>query len=242
MKLNKEHWKKQDYQEFLLFLEEHADLTYKQFHSSLVPDLKKFYGCRVPFLKQIGKEISKGNYQDFLKLNQKKMYEEKFVYGIVVGSIKVPFKERLDYIREFIPIIDNWAICDSFCANLKDFKKNREEGFLFIQELVRKKDTYSLRTALVLLLDYYISDTYLPLIFEITDQLKSEEYYVNMAIAWLLSTCYIKYPKETLHYFNHHQLEDWTYQKTIQKICDSTRVSQEEKVALRKQKSSFLSS
>lgn len=236
MELNKEHWLEIDYQNFLNYLEEHADSKYKKFHSSLVPNLKEFYGCRVPFLKKVGKEIGKGNYIEFLKLNKEKMYEEKFIHGIVISSAKMDFERRLDYIREFVPIIDNWAICDCFCANLKDFKKHPEEGFNFIQELLTKKDTYSLRVALVLLLDYYINETYLDSIFNITDNIKSDEYYVNMAIAWLISICYIKYPKETLKYLNHNQLDDWTHNKTISKICDSLRVSREDKSALRKLK------
>lgn len=236
MELNKKHWTKLDYKNFLNYLEEHADVEYKKFHSSLVPNLEDFYGCRVPFLKKVGKEISRGDYQSFLKLNQKKMYEEKFIYGMVISSVKVDFKHRLDYIREFIPIIDNWAICDCFCANLKDFKKNKEEGFTFIQELLQKEDTYSLRVALVLLLDYYINETYLDSIFNITNHIKSDEYYVKMAMAWLLSICYIKYPNQTLYYLNHNQLDDWTYNKTICKICESLRVSKKEKEELKKRK------
>lgn len=236
MELKKEHWTKQDYQEFLDYLKSNSDERYKKFHSSLVPNLKDFYGCRVPFLKKAGKEISKGNYQEFLKLNPKKRYEEKFVYGMVISSVKMDFNERLDYLRKFIPIIDNWAICDSFCAILKDFKKNSEEGFNFIQELLKKEDTYTLRVALVLLLDHYINENYLHSIFKITDEIKSDEYYVNMAIAWLISTCYIKYPKETLKYLKHNNLDPWTYNKSISKICESLRVSKEDKQTLHKLK------
>lgn len=236
MELVKEHWSRKDYQDLIKYLEEQSDQDYKKFHASLVPDLTLFYGCRVPLLKQIGKEISKGNYQEFLNLNQKKYYEEKFIYGMVISSVKTDFNTQLNLIREFIPIIDNWAICDSFCANLKSFKKNQAEGFKFIKELLKKDDTYSLRVALVLLLDYYINDEYIDEIYKITDEIQSEEYYVKMAIAWLLSICYIKYPEKTLAYFKSNKLDNRTHNKAISKACESLRVTKEEKVILKKLK------
>ncbi len=236
MTLNKELWTKQDYQEFIQYLKENADFTYKQFHQSLVPNIEEFLGCRVPFLKKTGKEIAKGNIDSFLIHNKHHYYEENMIHGIVIGSTKMDFNTRLDYIRDFIPHIHNWAVCDCFCANCKDFKKNLESGFLFIQELLSMNDSYAIRVALVLLLDYYVNPSYLSKIFKILNQINKEHYYVKMAMAWLLSVCYIKYPKETLIFIKQNKLDPWTHNKAISKIRESYRVSNEQKQELLKYK------
>lgn len=236
MTLNKEIWTKQDYQEFIQYLKENADSTYKDFHQSLVPNIEEFLGCRVPFLKKTGKEIAKGNIDSFLACNTHYYYEENMIHGIVIGSAKIDFKTRLDYIRYFIPYIHNWAVCDCFCANCKDFKKNLESGFVFIQELLSIDDPYAIRVALVLLLDYYVEPSYLPKIFKILNQIKKDHYYVKMAIAWLLSICYIKYPEETLPFIKQNKLDPWTHNKAISKIRESYRVSKEQKQEILKYK------
>ena len=236
MTLNKELWTKEDYQEFIQYLKENTDPTYKDFHQSLVPNIEEFLGCRVPFLKKTGKEIAKGDIDSFLAYNKHHYYEENMIHGIVIGTKKMDFNTRLSYIRDFIPYVHNWAVCDCFCANCKDFKKNLERGFLFIQELLSIDDPYTIRVALVLLLDYYVEPSYLPKIFKILNQIKKDHYYVKMAMAWLLSICYIKYPKETLPFIKQNKLEPWTHNKAISKIRESYRVPKEQKQELLKYK------
>lgn len=231
--LIKENWCSNDYQEFLNFLKDNSDLEYKKFHQSLVKDLDKFYGCRIPFLKKVAKEISIGNYQDFLKLNKLEYYEEKMIYGFIISGVKMDFNERLVLVKHFITVIDNWAICDSFCANLKCFKNNKELGFKFINKLIKTNDVYSIRVGLVLLLDYYIIPEYLDKIFKICNSIKNKDYYVLMAISWLISICYIKYPKITLEYLKNNKLDKWTHNKAIQKIKESRRITKEEKELLK---------
>ena len=231
--LIKENWDSNDYQEFLNILKNNSDIEYKRFHQSLVKDLDKFYGCRIPFLKKVAKEISIGNYQEFLKLNKLEYYEEKMIYGFIISSVKMDFNERLVLVEQFIKYIDNWAICDSFCANLKCFKNNRELGFKFINKLIKTNDVYSIRVGLVLLLDYYIEEDYLNKIFKICNNIKNKDYYVLMAISWLISICYIKYPKATLVYLKDNKLDNWTNNKAIQKIKESRRITKEEKEFLK---------
>lgn len=236
MNLNKDFWSSSDYQEFLTFLHTKIDPKYQSFHQNLVPDKEGILGIRIPELKKIAKEISLGNYKSFLKENTHSTYEETTIHGLILGYINLPFKDLLIELEEFIPYIDNWATNDVVCANLKAFKKNQEEGFKRIQKYLKSKNPWKIRFGLVLLLDHYINDTYIKTILELSNQVKSEEYYVKMANAWLLSICYIKYPNETFKFFQNNDLDNWTHNKAIQKTCESLRVSKEEKEKLRKLK------
>ena len=231
--LNKENWSSNDYQEFLNFLKDNSDLEYKKFNQKIIKEVNNIYGCRIPFLKKVAKEISIGNYQDFLKLNKLVYYEEKMIYGFIISGVKMDFNERLVLVEQFIEYIDNWAICDSFCANLKCFNNNKVLGFKFINKLIKTNDVYSIRVGLVLLLDYYIEEDYLNKIFKICNNIKNKDYYVLMAISWLISICYIKYPNITLEYLKNNKLDKWTHNKAIQKIKESRRTTIEEKKFLK---------
>lgn len=236
MKLNKEYWTPNDYQEFLSYLNSKVDSKYLSFHQNLIPNKEGILGVRVPELKNIAKEISNGDYKSFIQMIQHSTYEETTIHGLILGYTKMPFKELLIELEQFIPFVDNWATNDVVCANLKVFKKNQEEGFQEIQNYLKSKNPWKIRFGLVLLLDHYINDTYINPILTLSDQVKSDEYYVKMANAWLLSICYIKYPKETKTFFLNNHLDNWTHNKAIQKACESLRISKEEKKELKKLK------
>ena len=154
------------YLEFLEYLYSLAETRYKEFHSRLIKD-SNLIGVRTPVLKQIAKEISKHDYQGFIEYNSKKTYEEKVLYGLVLGYIKVDFETRLQLLNDFIPYIDNWAINDIVCANIKDFKKNYERGYSFIISCIRSNQPWRMRFGIVLLLDFYIHDIYIDRILEL---------------------------------------------------------------------------
>lgn len=225
-------WNKSTYNNFLEYLQSISDSQYKIFHSKLIGS-DNLYGVRTPNLKKIAKEIAHTDYLSFIKYNSKTIYEEKILYGLVLGYIKVPFQTRLNLLDEFLPYIDNWAINDIVCANMKSFKMNMKEGLTYIYKCVNDKNPWIIRFGLVLLLDFYISADYIEEIFSICDKLQNDQYYVKMAIAWLISICYIKCKKQTIQYLNHNKLDDWTYNKAIQKMIESTRISKEEKNALK---------
>lgn len=224
-----------NYDEFLKYLYSYQDTKYKNFHSKLIKD-EKLIGIKTPILKNISKEIAKNNYKVFLKNNKHEIYEEKIIHGLVIGYLKVPFEDVLKELDMFMPYNTNWAINDIVCANLKIFKKEQSKGFNYILKLINSKNNFSIRFGLVLLLDYYINDNYIDNIFEIIDDIKNDEYYVKMAIAWLLSICFIKYPDKTLTYLNKANIDNFTYNKCIDKICDSYRVEKKVKEELKKSK------
>lgn len=217
-------------------LKELADETYKEFHSGLCPGTDNILGVRVPILRDYAKQLTKQDWRTILKQLGNAYYEEIMLEGMLIGLANMELEERLQYLSNFIPKIDNWAVCDVVCAGLKFTKKHQEEMWEFIQKYLQSDQEYELRFGIVMLLDFYIMDTYIDSVITILDGIKHEGYYVKMAIAWTLSVAYIKYPKQTMTYLKNNTLDDFTYNKALQKILESYRVTKEEKEIIRKMK------
>lgn len=224
-------WNKETYNKFIDYLYTLQDLKYKDFHKKLILD-NDLIGIRTPLLKEISKKISKSDYKQFIKLNNHKYYEERIIHGLIIGYLD-DFKEVLEQLDKFIPFINNWAINDIVCANLKIFKKNKDKGFIAINRYLKSNNEFEIRFGLILLLDFYIDDSYIDKIFFIIDNIKNDNYYVKMGMAWVLSICYIKYPNKTYEYLLNNQLDKFTFNKTISKICDSKRIDKDTKLKLR---------
>ena len=221
------------YEEFLNELYSLQDLKYKKFHSKLIMS-DKLIGVRTPELKRIAKVIARNNYLEFFKENRHELYEENLVHGLVLGYLKLEFNELKPLVDEFIPFIDNWAVCDTTVANLKVYKKNKTKDIVFeeIKKYINSNNLWVNRFGYVLLLEYFIEEKYIEEIFELCENYK-DHYYVKMAIAWLISMCYIKFKGRTLTFLKKHKLDVWTHNKTIQKIIESYRVPDEDKKMLR---------
>lgn len=221
------------YEDFLTELYSLQDLKYKEFHSKLIMS-DKLIGVRTPELKRIAKVIARSNYEDFFKENRHQLYEENLVHGLVLGYLKLNFIELKPFVDDFIPYIDNWAVCDATVANLKAYKKNKTKDIVFneIKNYLKNNNPWINRFGYVLLLEYFIEEKYMDEIFELCENYK-DHYYVKMAIAWLVSMCYIKYKGRTITFLKKHKLDVWTHNKAIQKIIDSYRVDNMDKVILR---------
>lgn len=215
------------------FLKENQDIAYRDFNQRIIQTNYPMYGVRSPILKKKAKEISKTNVFEYIEYQNYQSFEELAIYAYLLGYLTCDFSRLAEEINRFIPYIDNWAINDYACASLKQFQKHQEEGYQFILELLNKKDTYSIRIALVLLLDHFINDTYIDRILELCHRNYSDEYYVKMAHSWLISFCYIKYPEKTKHFLETTNIDIWTYNKAISKICDSKQIEKDEKEQLK---------
>lgn len=222
-------WNEQKYQEFIQFLKSQQDLKYRNFHSKIIQK-DNLIGIKTPQLKKIAKEISNGDYQAFLNLNKAKIYELIMIEGLVITNLTISFSTILNYLDEYIKKIDNWAHVDLVVANLKNFKKkeNQANGFKYAKKVLRSSNNWSKRLGILILLNYYLHDNYIDKTLEIIFKIKSDDYYVKMAIAWLLATSYIKYKEKTLLYLV-NQTDDFIYNKTISKLIDSRQISQKEK-------------
>lgn len=234
--MEKEVWNKQKYNEFLNYLKSKEDLEYKKFHSGLGINNEYLIGIRMPELKKIAQDISKTDYTSFIKYNTHNTYEEIIIHGLLIGNLKEDFNNILILFKDFIKYVDNWAICDTTVANLHIWRKNQDNGYSFVKYCLNSKNEWSKRVGFVLLLDYYINDKYINEILDICSNFSTREYYVKMAIAWLISVCYIKYPNRTYKFLEDNQMSPWIQNKSIQKIRESLRVSKEDKNNLLKLK------
>ena len=213
------------------------DKKYQEFHGGLCPGTENIIGVRVPILRNYAKELLKKYEFSYLMNNiDNEYYEEIMLQGILIGLAKEDFKTILAHIENFIPKIDNWAVCDSFCAGLKITKKHEQELWEVLQKYLRANKEFEIRFGIVMILDYYIEEPYLKRDFKIFDQIKSTEYYVQMAVAWAISICLIKYYEETIAYLKKSKLDKFTYNKALQKAMESYRITPEQKQELRNMK------
>ena len=213
-----------------------SDDKFKTFHSRLCPNTDNIIGVRLPLLRQIAKEIAKGDWRNFLSNSKEEYYEEILINGLVIAYAKCDVEERLNYIESFVPKIDNWAICDSFCNTLKFVNKNKEIMWEFIQPYLKSYNEFEIRFAVVIILNYYITEDYIDLVLKTLDNIKHDGYYVKMAVAWAISMCFIKFEEKTMAYLKDNSLDDFTYNKSLQKICESLRVDKNTKELIKSMK------
>lgn len=227
-------WNQELYKEFVKYLISNQDKKYKEFHSSLVLNSKyEIIGIRVPAMRNIAKEIAKGDIESFLEYAQDKYYEEVMIQGLVISHIK---DEKLfyKYFKEYINKIDNWALCDSFCSSVKIVEKYEEKYFIEANKMAASNKEFVARVGLIIILNHFVKQNNLDTIFNTLNKIQSDKFYINMAEAWLLCEMYIKFPKETQVFLKENNLNKFTQNKAISKIYDSYRVSKEEKELLKK--------
>ena len=204
------------------------DLKYKEFHSKLVPSIddSKIIGVRIPQLRKIGKALADNDFAwDY--------YEEVMLHGFYIGYSKLPYEDRLTLLNEFVPKIDNWAVCDCVCSTLKFVNKNKAEFLHYLKKYMDSDREYEIRFALVMLMDYYIDDEYSDFAVEYFKIINSDYYYVNMAAAWALSVAFVKYREKVLPLIENNALTKEIHNMTISKIRDSFRVDKETKAYLK---------
>ena len=213
------------------------DLKYREFHSNLCPGANNIIGIRIPILRKYAKElISMYPLEELLENIGNEYYEEIMLKGILIGiSREKNIGKLINYIEKFITEIDNWAVCDTFCAGLKITKRYKKEMWQFIQKYTKSNKEFEVRFAIVMILDYYIEDEYLDKDLKIFNENKNNKYYVQMAVAWAISLCIIKYYDRTVEFLKSDKckLDKFTFNKSIQKAIESYRVSSEEKEVLR---------
>ena len=213
-----------------------ADPEYREFSKRLNPGIKNVIGVRLPILRKIAAEIAMGDFEKVLNSSNDFYYEELMLRGFIIGKAKMPMETRLEYIQCFVPKINNWAICDSFASSLKFTIKNREEVWKFLQPFFMSDQEFPFRFSVVMTNDHFVVEPYAEPFFEIVEREHPTVYYANMAIAWTLSTFFIKLPEVTMRYLERSALDDFTFNKSIQKIIESYRVDDQNKVILRSMK------
>lgn len=227
----------QDYQALLDRLAGLSDEAYKAFHQGLIPGAVLSYGVRVPQLRQLAKAVIKQDPAGFLAITRPGSYEETMIRGFVIAGMKLPMAERLPLVEEFLPLIDNWAVCDTFCGSFSLKKpEDRARMWDFLQPLFPDGREYYARFAAVMLLGHFVDPEHITQDLALLEAMTQEPYYIRMAVAWALSVCYVKFPRETLPLLQRQSLCPFTQNKTIQKIRESRRASPEDKAMLNQYK------
>ena len=211
-----------------------AEDDYREFVKKGVPTERPIVGVRIPKIEEIVDSLPVNSCEEILKTEPVTL-EEVLARGMIVA--KLPYPEMLNAFNSQLEYIDDWCTCDIFCSRItKAVQKHREEFLeLKIEPLFKSPDEFAVRVGLVLLKTAFMDFDYLAVIFDRVEALSNrDEYYIKMAIAWLLSECFIKFPEVTLAYFESSKLPKWTFNKAISKICDSRRVEPEMKENLKK--------
>ena len=209
------------------------DLSYRDFHSRLMPDVDKaaVIGVRVPELRKYVKELAKDpEIQEFLDDLPHQYYEENNVHGFLIQQMK-EYEKCMEELEKFLPYINNWATCDM--TSPKVFKKHKEELLEAVRRWIASDHVYTVRYGIGMLMQHYLDKDFREEYLQTVSEIQSEEYYVNMMIAWYFATALAKQYETILPYIEKQKLDVWTHNKTIQKACESYRITPEQKAYLR---------
>lgn len=226
---------------FTKTLIENAEENYKAFSKKLIPDTHyEILGIRVPTIKNIAKKYKTETLliKNFFE-EKHFFYEEWFLHGIMINQASTNVADALILLDKFLPFLDNWAICDSTSASLKILKKDKDITLNKIKEWIKSDNPYTIRFAVTVLMNYYLSENTQKIIFEYINSINSDNYYVNMAIAWFYSVALVKCYDQALYYIKEAKLKLFIHNKAIQKAIESYRISDSIKKYLRTLKRKF---
>lgn len=205
------------------------DMAYRDFHSRLMPDIDKetIIGIRVPVLRKYAKSIAGTELSEkFIKELPHHYYEENNLHMMLITRIK-DYDKCLSEVERFLSYIDNWATCD-FPAP-KCFENHKEELLPVIKRWIASGETYTIRYGIGMLMRLYLDADFDPEYVKLVAEVKSDEYYVNMMIAWYMATALAKQWDVVIPYIEEHHMSDWVHRKTIQKAMESYRITDEQK-------------
>ena len=208
------------------------DIKYKDFHCKLIPtvDPDRVIGVRAPAMKALAKELAKTDVSDFLRDLPHKYYDENNLHGLLVMNIP-DYEDSLAEINKFLPFVDNWATCD--LLRPLSFIKHRGELIEEIKIWLKSEHTYTKRFGMEMLMLHFLDEDFKPDYLEWLAEIRSQEYYVNMMLAWFYATALAKQYEATIPYIENHRLDKWVHNKTIRKAIESFRVTDEQKAYLR---------
>ena len=209
------------------------DMDYRDFNSKLIPtvDKESMIGIRAPELRKYAKEIGKKEeVKEFLHDLPHKYFDENQLHAFIISEIK-DFKNCIDEINRFLPYIDNWATCDQLSPKI--FKKHHSELFAYIKDWLKSDKVYTLRFGIGMLMEHFLEKDFDIIYPEMIANIRSDEYYVNMMIAWYFATALAKQYESVIPFIENNSLDIWTHNKAIQKAVESLRISDEKKEYLK---------
>lgn len=212
------------------------DKEYMKFLSKLTPNVSEdtIIGVRIPEIRKLAKKLLKNNeYEDFLKELPHKYYDENLLHGAIISESK-NFEKCIKLLDNFLPFVDNWAVCDTISPKI--FKKYKKELIEKIKEWSQSDKTYTCRFGVEMLMTHFLDEDFKKEYLEVVADIHSEEYYVKMVVAWFFATALAKQWDYAVIYLEDNRLDVWVHNKTIQKARESLRISLEKKEYLKKLK------
>ena len=209
------------------------DIKYRDFQAKLIPgkDTETMIGVRTPELRKLAKQMLKReDIGEFLRDLPHRYFDEDQLHAFIVSGIK-EYGKCMEELMRFLPFVDNWATCDQMSPGV--FKKHRQQLLAEIREWLGSEHTYTVRFGIGMLMQHFLDEDFDPAYPELVAGVHSEEYYVNMMIAWYFATALAKQYDAVLPFIEGRRLDPWTHNKTIRKAVESYRISDEQKEYLR---------
>ena len=215
------------------------DVEYKKFNSNICKDtLYEILGIRIPLLRNIAKEIARQeDWEIYINMNDVRYFEEVLVKGLIIAYRKISFEEKKKYIEKYVPYLDSWALTDSFCPTLKPKVDELDNVWNFILSYIKSQKEFEVRFAIIMMLDYFLIDDYIDRVIEILNKINHDGYYVKMGVAWCLAEIGTTHNLKLMNFLEgENNLDKFTYNKTLQKMIESYRISNEQKEVLKNMK------
>ena len=209
------------------------DKGYREMQVTIIPtvDADSIIGVRTPALRQLAKEYAKReDISEFLSDLPHKFFEENQLHAFILSGMK-DAESCIRLVDEFLPYVDNWATCDQMSP--KVFKKHKQLLLEYVDKWIRSEHTYVKRFAIGMLMEHFLDEDFKTSYLTKVSKIRSEEYYVNMMIAWYFATALAKQYEDTLPFIEKQKLDKWTHNKSIQKAVESYRITPEQKEYLK---------
>lgn len=235
-----------------------SENEYQKFSAGLIPGVNNMLGIRLPELRELAKQLAKSDWKT--AVNEEDIYfEERMLRGMILNYVKGEYEEILPYITAFIPLVDNWSVCDSVFMGMTVLQKDRERTWDYIQPYFYSGKEFEVRVALIIMMQHLLKcdakgkkiarlrmvdmqtvennmeepGLFIGRILEAINREFTEGYYASMAAAWLIAECFCVYPHHTMEFMRDNELDKVTFQKGIQKIIESRIPTDEVKEVLR---------
>ena len=223
--------------EHLLQLAEQGN---KKFTESLNPGVEHVLGIRVPDLRKLAARIAKDGWEAYLDTADTYYMEERMLQGMVLGCIRpdADIEVYLHRVTCFVWNINSWSVCDTFKfgGGKRFIEANKDRLWEYLKTWMRAEGEYEIRFGVVMAMQYFIDEEHIEELFSLYNAIRHEGYYVRMGVAWALSVCFVRFPERTLAYLKQNTLDNFTYNKALQKIIDSYRVDAGTKDVIRAMK------
>lgn len=209
----------------------------KAFAEKLNPGVDNVLGLRLPDMRKLAVQIAKSDWKAYLATAPSFYMEERMLQGLVLGYVKPDddIESYLSYVTRFVKIINSWSVCDSFkfAGTGKYLSVHSDRIWEYLKSFILSEKEYEIRFGVVMTMKYFIDESHIDELFGFYDNITHDAYYVKMAVAWAISFCFVAYPEKTMEYLKRAKLDDFTYNKAIQKTIESYRVDEAMKVKLR---------